>query len=367
MVVVTAVFFVLLSGFSGLKSFSLSFYKAADPDIKITASIGKTFIFSDSLSNSLQNKNIVAYSKVLEERAFFNYKNKEHIAFIKGVDKYYTNVVSMDTTIIAGKWLRTSNPYGVVVGNGIATKLSMGIDFLSPLTIYIPKPGNKYNPDIAGMVNSMQTQNTGIFALIDDIDNKYVFAYLPVVQELLGYPLNRISAVSIKLSEGVDPASFATTLQQQLGTTYKVKTRAQLNAVFYKMLNSENLLLYSISTLLLIMALFNIIGTIIKMIIDKKGNLQTLLSLGNTAKDLRKIFVYQGFLLTFTGLVIGLAIGILLVYLQATYHLVMINAALPYPVLFQVKNVFLVAVTIVVLGYISAHIASSRINNRLLE
>ncbi len=345
----------------------MAFYKAADPDIKITAAVGKTFLFTDSLANSLQNDNIVSYSKVLEERAFFNYKNKEHIAFIKGVDKHYTSVVSMDTTIIAGKWLSTSNPYGVVVGNGIASKLSMGIDFLSPLTIYMPKPGNKYNPDVSSMITSVQTQNTGIFAIIDDIDSKYVFAYLPVVQELLQYPLNRISAVSIKTTTDVDITTFAEILQKELGTTYKVKTRAQLNAVFYKMLNSENLLLYSISTLLLIMALFNIIGTIIMMIIDKKGNLQTLLSLGSTVKDLRKIFVYQGFLLTLTGLVAGLIIGVLLVYLQATYHLVMINAVLPYPVLFQIKNVFLVAITIVVLGYISAHIASSRINKRLLE
>ncbi len=366
-IVVTSVFFILLSGFSGLKNFSLAFYQAADPDIKITATEGKTFLFTEALGEQLQDEAIVAFSRVLEERAFFNYNNKEHIAYIKGVDRHYTQVVRMDTTVIVGNWLHTQDLYGVVVGNAIANKLSMGIDFIEPLTVYVPKQGNTFNPDISSMVNSVRTQSIGIFAIIDDIDSKYVYAYLPVVQELLQYPLNRVSAVSIKLKEGTNPALFATELQERLGHKFKVKTRAQLNAVFYKMLNSENLLLYFISTLLLIMALFNIIGTLIMMIIDKKSNLKTLLSLGSTIKDLRQVFVYQGFLLTLFGLLVGLFIGVVLVYLQSHYHFVKINANLAYPVLFQFKNVVIVALTIIVLGYLSAYIASSRINDRLLD
>jgi len=366
-IVVTSVFFILLSGFSGLKDFSLGFYRAADPDIKITTAKGKTFVFTDTLAMALQDKDIISYSKVLEERTFFNYKNKEHIAFIKGVDTQYTTVVSIDTTLIAGNWLDPNNPYGVVVGNGIASKLSMGIDFLTPLTVYVPKPGHKHNLDTDSMISSIKTQSIGIFAIIDDIDSKYVFAYLPIVQKLLHYPLNRISAIAIKLNQEVTAATFAKDLQKKLGESYKVETRAQLNAVFYKMLNSENLLLYFISTLLLIMALFNIIGTIILMIIDKKNNLKTLLSLGSTVKDLRKVFIYQGFLLTLFGLVVGLAIGSFLVYLQAKYHFVKIFENLPYPVSFQLKNIVIVALTIIVLGYISARIASSRVNRRLLK
>ena len=368
-IVATAALFVVLSGFSGLKNFSLAFFKAADPDIKITASFGKTFIYTDSLTRSLKNdKSIVHFSKILEERAFFNYRNKEHIAYIKGVDNKYLHVIRIDTALLAGEWLSPDFPYGVVVGNGIASKLSLGIDYLDPLTIYVPKPGDTYNlENPSDLVHSIETRSTGIFSFIDDIDGKYVYAYLPVVQELLQYPLERISGISIKLAKGVKASNFAQKLQIKIGPQYKVQTRAQLNAVFYKMLNTENLVLYFIFTLVLIIALFNIIGAIIMMILDKRSNLKTLLNLGMSIKELKKVFVYQGFLLSIFGLIVGLALGLLLVFLQDQFHLFMINDFLAYPVAFTYKNVLLVIITMVILGYLAARIASSRIGRKMLE
>lgn len=368
-IVATAALFVVLSGFSGLKNFSISFFKTSDPDIKITARTGKTFTFTDALENSLQeDKAIISYAKVLEERAFFNYQNKEHIAYIKGVDMNYLKVVRMDTTLIAGKWLNPEFPYGVVVGNGVANTLSLGVDYLEPLRVYVPKPGNDYNlEDPESLVHSIETRSTGIFSIIDDMDSKFVFAYLPVVQELLKYPLDRISGISLQIDKGVDAVKFADQLQKNIGDSYNVQTRAQLNAVFYKMLNTENLVLYFIFTLVLIIALFNIIGAIIMMILDKKSNLKTLLNLGVEISDLKKVFIYQGFLLSLFGLVVGLIIGMILVYVQDRFHPFMITGNLAYPVAFTLKNLLIVSSTMVVLGYIAARIASSRINRRLLE
>lgn len=368
-IVATSALFVVLSGFSGLKDFSISFFHAADPDIKISAGAGKTFIFTDSLQNSLdQEKSIVAYSKILQERVFFNYRNKEHIAYVVGVDDNFLNVIRMDTTLIGGKWLNPDFPYGVVVGNGISNKLSLGIDYLDPLTLYVPKPGDTFDSmDLSSLVNSIQTQNVGVFSIIDDIDSKYVYAYLPIVQELLEYPLDKISGISLKLSDGVDTDKFAENLQQQLGNDYKVETRAQLNAVFYKMLNTENLVLYFIFTLVLIIALFNIIGAIIMMILDKKSNLKTLVSIGAPIRIIKRIFVYQGFLLSVIGLIVGLVLGVTLVFLQDQFNLFMINDYLAYPVTFTIKNVIIVVLTMLVLGYLAARIASSRINENMLE
>jgi len=368
-IVATAALFVVLSGFSGLKEFSLSFLNAADPDIKITATSGKTFFYTDSLKTTLnQDKSILAHTRILEERAFFKYRNKEHIAIIKGVDQHYSEVVRMDTALVAGKWLNSDFPYGVIVGNGIANKLSLGIDYLDPLTVYVPKPGSTYDPNLASLVNSIETRSTGIFAIIDDLDSKYVYAYLPVAQELLQYPFDKISGIAIRLQENTHNASkLAEALQTKLGDGYKVQTRAQLNAVFYKMLNTENLVLYFIFTLVLVIALFNIIGAIIMMILDKKSNLKTLINLGTSVTELKKIFVFQGFLLTMFGLVVGLILGILLVFLQDRFHLFMINEMLAYPVAFTLKNVLLVVITMIVLGYLAAWIASSRINEEMLE
>lgn len=368
-VVATMALFVVLSGFSGLKDFSKSFYQAADPDIKITAAKGKTFLFTDSIAQVLKlNKEIKVFSKVLEERAFFNYQDKEHIAFIYGVDQNFTQVVSVDTTVIAGEWLSPGIPYGVVAGNVISNKLSLGIDYLNPLHIYIPKRGNTYDlTHLQSMVHTSQVQNIGVFAIIDEIDAKYVFAQLPIVQELLQYPLPQISGIVIKLNPETNSTSFATKLQKSLGNAFKVQTREQINAVFYRMLNTENLVLYFIFTLVSIIALFNIIGTLIMMILDKKSNLKTLYNMGVTIPQLQKIFVYQGFLLSIFGLITGLILGIILVILQDHFSLLMINANLAYPVKLTFQNVIIVVFTMSILSFFASKIAGSRINQKMIN
>ncbi len=367
-IVATSALFVVLSGFSGLKDFSISFFNAADPDIKISATVGKTFMFTDSIRNSLnQETTIKAYTKELQERVFFSYRNKEHIAYLKGVDQNFLQVTRMDTAVVSGKWLNPEFPYGIVVGNGISNKLSLGVDYLDPVTVYVPKPGDTFDAtSISGLVNSIQTNNVGIFSIIDDIDSKFVYTHLPIAQELLAYSFDRISGISIKLKEEVDAEEFAETLQQRLGGQYNVETRAELNAVFYKMLNTENLVLYFIFTLVLIIALFNIIGAIIMMILDKKSNLKTLINIGTNIKSLRRIFIYQGFLLSVFGLVVGLVLGVILVLLQDRFNLFMINDFLAYPVAFKFQNVLIVIVTMLVLGYLAAIIASSRVNEKML-
>ena len=155
-------------------------------------------------------------------------------------------------------------------------------------------------------------------------------------------------------------------LKEKLGNTYKVQTREQLNSVFYKMLNTENIASYLVFTLVLIIALFNVIGAIVMMIIDKRSNLKTMNHLGAEIRDIRRIFIFQGFLLTLSGLFIGLLIAIPLILLQKKYGLVMITEYLAYPVEFHLSNVLIVALTIVVLGYLAAILASNRITRKLV-
>ena len=133
------------------------------------------------------------------------------------------------------------------------------------------------------------------------------------------------------------------------------------------MLNTENLASYLIFTLILIIALFNVIGAIIMMILDKRDNLKTLFSLGATIKEIKRVFILQGFLLTVFGLLIGLSSGVILVLLQKKYHLFMITQNLAYPVAFTFLNVFTVIITILVLGFLASKIASSRISKKLVE
>ncbi len=365
----TLILFIVLSGFSGLRTFSLSFLNTSDPDLKISAVKGKSFFFNESIKATLENeKNIISYSKVIEERAFFEFKEKTHIASIKGIDSNYIHVNSIYSTVYVGTWIDEKIPNGVIVGNGISAILSMGIfEFEDPLEIYVPKPGKGYITNPNNAFKKIDTQPIGIYALTSDIDKKYTFTPLQLAQELLSYKDNQISAIELKLTDLKHRENLIKSLKAKLGNEFKIQTREQLNAVFYKMLNSENLISYFISTLILIIALFNVIGAIIMMILDKKDNLKTLYSMGATIKEIKRIFVIQGFLLSVAGLITGLSIGIILVLLQKKFELFMITTHLAYPVEFTYLNVFLVIITILVLGFLSAKIASYRISKKLVE
>jgi len=367
-IVSTIALFIVLSVFSGLKDFSLSFIRTADPDLKITSVQGKSFLFTDDLEKALVKEKIAAYSKVIEERVFLSYGEKSHVASIKGVDTNYLHVNRMDTAIYFGNWVNYKAKYTVVVGSAISTVLSLGsYDFTETLKIYVPKPGKGYinNPKTA--FNQVGAQTIGVYRLTDDIDKKYVYSNLGLAQDLLNYEPNQITALELKLKDGVSVSDIQQELKENLGSDYDVRTRQQLNSVFYKMLNTENLVSYLVFTLILIIALFNVVGAIVMMIIDKRENLKTLFHLGSGVRDIRRIFVYQGFLLTLFGLFVGLLLAMPFVLLQKKYGFIMITQSLAYPVEFRLSNVFIVIMTIVVLGFFSAKIASGRISKKLIE
>jgi lipoprotein-releasing system permease protein len=368
-VIVSAIaLFIVLSVFSGLKDFSLSFIRTADPDLKITSVEGKSFLFDENIEKVLLREQIAAYSKVIEERVFLSYGEKSHVASIKGVDANYLLVNRLDTAVYFGNWVNYDAKYTVVVGSAISTALSIGsYDFLESLKIYVPKPGKGYITNPKTAFNQVGAQTIGIYRLTDDIDKKFVYSNLSLAQDLLGYRENQISAIELKLIEGASVTDVQDELKESLGNDFEVKTRQQLNSVFYKMLNTENLVSYLVFTLILMIALFNVIGAIVMMIIDKKENLKTLFHLGSSVRDIRKIFVFQGFLLTIFGLFVGLLLAIPFVLLQKKYGFIMITQSLAYPVEFKLINVILVIVTIVILGYLAAKIASARISNKLVE
>ena len=360
--------FVVLSVFSGLKNFSLSFIRTVDPDLKITSVEGKSFFYNDSINKALIKDKIASYSKVIEERVFLNYGDKSHVASIKGVDTNYLYVNRLDTAVYFGNWLNYSAKHTVVVGSAIASTLSIGAyDFLESLKIFVPKPGTGYITSPKTAFSQVNTQPIGVYRLTDDIDKKYVFANLSLAQDLLNYKSNQVTAIEIKVKKGEKVKDLQNMIQKELGDGFKVQTREQLNSVFYKMLNTENLVSYLVFTLILIIALFNVIGAIVMMIIDKRDNLKTLFHLGADIKEIRKVFVLQGFLLTLFGLFVGLLIAIPFVLLQKKYGFIMITQTLAYPVEFHMINVLLVILTIVILGFIAAKIASGRINKKLVE
>lgn len=357
---------IVLAGFAGLKTFSLSFSTFFDPDLKILPKTGKFISISEEkLTQISQIKGVISYSQVLEERVFLNHNQKNYIAYIKGVDDNYPSVNQVDSILVVepNNWL-LSNEY-VIVGDYIAHNLNLGLyNTASPLQIIVPKSGK-------GSITSSSTPYREEFVLVsdyyrvtEDLDGKYVFATLPLSQQLLGLSSEEISGIELK----IDPKYSEKAISEEIATifdnTVVVKNRMELNEDLHKMFNTENLATYLIFTLVLIVALFNLVGAIIMMILDKQQNLKTLYALGLTTVQLKQIFFLQGFLISLIGAVCGVALGVGIAWLQQKFRFLLINPnshnPISYPIEIQWIDVLLVFFTILILGTLASWIGSGR-------
>lgn len=367
-VIGSASLFIVLSGFAGLKDFSLQFTTMVDPDLKAVPASGKSFLITNDEINQLKDaKSITGFSKVIEEQVIISFDDKKRMATLKGVDGGFSNVNDIKSVLYQGSWL-TEGTNQIVVGWKISNDLSFGVlDYAKSVAIFVPKPGTGQVTSLKNAFNAVNAVNVGIFQINEDLDNKYVFCNLGMAKSLLNYSDGQISSLEFKLKEGTDESTAIKELQSILGDKVAFKNRLQLNDALYKMLNTENLAVYLIFTLVLIIALFNVIGSIIMMILDKKQSLNTLFNLGATVKDIRHIFFLQGSLMSIGGGLIGLLMGFLIVLLQQTFSLVMITPSLAYPVSLKPVNFITVIVTISILGIVASKIASQRISKRLVE
>lgn len=360
--------FVIMSVFSGLVDFSLSFSNSVDPDLKAMPLTGKSYLITpDQESKIKAMKDIAFYSKVAEEQLLFMFDERQQVATLKGVDSVFTKVSTIQKGSFSGQWIEPET-LQVVVGGIIAQKLSLGLmDVNNPLEVFVPKAGK-------GDINSQDDAfrkdilvPVGIYSVNEEIDAKYIFCDLALLQELLDFKPNQITALEFKLKPGANEGNVIASLQKILGDNIIIKNRVQLNDSLYKMLNTENIAVYLIFTLVIIVVLFNLIGALIMMILEKKGNLKTLYNLGTEIKALRKIFLLQGTLLCVAGGLIGVILGLVIVFLQQQFQLIMISNTLAYPVKITVANIFVVLGTVVALGFVASLIASSRVSKKLME
>jgi lipoprotein-releasing system permease protein len=360
--------FVVLSVFSGLRDFSLSFSNDFDPDLKMAPALGKSFFVSNDQQKQLAAiEGIAASTNIIEERVLFVFDGKEQVTYLKGVDSLFTKVNDISKIIYQGQWLE-ANTSQVVIGSGISQKLSLGLlDFNSPFEVYVPKPGSGTIETPEQAFNKFKLAPVGIYAISEELDDKYVFAEIRLVQALLEFKPNQISGIEFKLKSGADEDKIKSQLESVFNNKVTIKNRAQLNDSLYKMLNTENIVIYLIFTLVIILILFAFAGAMFMVIIDKQPNLKTLYNLGAEVKTLRRIFLLQGTLLCLFGGVLGLFLGSIVVFLQQQFEVIMITESLPFPVIFSVQNVIIVFATILSLGFIASLIASSRVSKKLVE
>ncbi|GAB1856225.1 ABC transporter permease [Flavobacteriaceae bacterium MHTCC 0001] len=359
--------FVVLSGFAGLKDFTLQFSTIVDPDLKVETVVGKSLTLTETQREQLNNiNNIANYSEIIEERVIVHSNGKNYLARLKGVDGNYGRVNAVDSIITQGRWLE-QNTNQIVAGWGVSQNLSFGVlDYGKSLNIYVPKPGKGQVTSAKSAFNTINAANVGIFDINEKLNDTYVFSSIALARELLNYKSNQISALEFKLASNADESLIKSEIQGILGDGVVVKNRVQLNDALYKMLNSENLLIYLLLTLVSALLIFNVIGSIIMMILEKKPSLKTLFNLGVPIKHMRNIFFLQGSAITLIGCIVGLFLGFLIVLLQQTFGLVPITPTLAYPVSIKLENFIIVFLTISVLGVISSKISAIKINEKLI-
>ncbi len=353
----TAALILVLSVFNGFEDLITGMFSNFNPDVKVTPLKGKTFELEDDKLTQIKSLEGVDFvSKTLEETAIFQYKGSEDFGTIKGVDEFYHQVTSIDSTIREGVYkLKDEHRTLGVLGVGLRNKLSVNVgDFLSTLSIYMPK--RKQVGPTGTPFKKKEIYPVGTFVIQQDFDNEYLLTSLEFVQKLLSVK-NEISSLEIKLSDHTDQDLTVGAIQKILGDQFAVKDRYQQDEAFLKLMNIEKWMSYAILSLTLILVAFNMIGALWMIVLDKKNDIAILKSMGATKELVRNIFLSEGLLLCLLGLVSGFLIAILLYGSQKTFGIVPIPDGFvvdAYPISMRLPDFIIVALTVIAIGIVAS-------------
>lgn len=367
--VATFSLFLVLSGFTGLKDYALAFTNIFDSDLIISPVSGKSFIYDDAGQKALQGlTGIQAVGRVVEDKVFLRYKNQARVATLRGIDSAYTGVTPVDTLVYTGNWFSPERPE-VVLGYSVAADLALAArDFSNLIQISAPIPGSNImaatSPD--QVFRSEQVVASGIYEVNDQVNDRFVFCSIETARYLFGWERNQVSSLVIKTASN-DLEALKAQISSVFDDKVRVKTRVEQNAALYRMLNSENLFTYLFISLIAAIAVFNLTGTLIMLVLEKKNNLRTLFTLGQPLADIKRTFFASGLMMCGAGLALGLILGVLVVLGQSIFGWVLITETLPYPVTLTWGNFFLVAGTILGLGMLASLLGAQRVTRRLLD
>ena len=356
----TMALIIILSVFNGLETMVSAIFNTFDPNIKITAAEGKTFI-ADTARLKLLAKvdGLSCYSLTIEDNALLKYGSRQYIATIKGIDDNYTRVTNIDSSMWEGEFI-LKNDKGrlyAIPGIGVAQYLGIRVNFITPLEIIFPRKsgGNNFDPETA--FNKKYIFPSGIFEVEKEYDSKYVYIPIDLARELTETDKG-VTSIEIKFRENADPQTIQKDIIKIFGKGFTVQNRYEQQAIFYKVMRSERLAIFFILTLILIIASFNIIGSLTMLIIEKERDIEILKSLGADDNLIRKIFIFEGWLISIIGAFSGIILGFGICWLQQTYGLVKLQSESlimdSYPVVLKLKDFIIVPGTVLLIGYWAA-------------
>tara|TARA_B110000977_G_scaffold200136_1_gene289621 strand:- start:410 stop:1591 length:1182 start_codon:yes stop_codon:yes gene_type:complete len=346
---------VVLSTFNGFENIVEATINNYDPDIKITAKGKKTFIYNNSLKSKVEQEiAVINVSKSLEEKVVIKYDQHQEIAKIKGVDSDF-EASKFDSLMVIGNFMLgdTARSFGVF-GGGLANKLNLFPGSPELITVFVPRRDVAYNSlNPMASLSSKYLRASGIFIVHEEIDGETFITSLDFAQDLLSCP-NSISSLELSIDQNTDPTVVKESLQELLGSEWEVKTRRELNELIYKIFSSEKWFTFAILSLVLIISSFNIFGSLIMLVLDKKNDISILKSMGTTEQIIRRVFMWQGSYIAIIGGGVGVLLASVLVWSQEYFGwFTMDNAmVLEYPVELLLNDVLLTFGTVVLLGYL---------------
>ena len=368
-----------LSVFNGFQELVTTFFTAFDPELKITSVSGKVFDAQDERIQSLrQLPEIEVFSESLEDNAMVQYKGRQAMVVIKGVEDNFNQLTAIDS-ILYGRGDMVLHDEVVdyaIPGVDVTSSLGTGIRFLDPLEVYAPKRGSKIN--VANPSTSFQTaylHSSGLIFAVNQqkYDASYILTSLSFARDLFQYN-TEVSSIELKLKEGSNIYKVQKRISQSLGEDFQVLNRYEQQADTYRIMEVEKLISYAFLSFILLIACFNVIGSLSMLIIDKRTDVVTLRNLGADDRLISKIFLLEGCMISFMGAIIGVALGLMLCFAQQEFGILSLGSGASsgafvvdaYPVSVHFSDVVLVLITVLVIGYLSVLLPVRYLSRRLL-
>ncbi len=380
--VVTAALVCVLSVLNGFGGLVEDMFSAFDPDLRITPAEGKHFrTDTEAFQKLRQMPEVAVYSETVEEMALIQFSDKQVPALLKGVDDNFTQLTHIDSILLDGSFAVCDyfdDGTGVlsrafercVLGRGLAAQLGIGAHFVHGIRIYAPKRTGRVNmmrPDQS--FNRSATFISGVFAVNQTkYDDSYMLISLPHARELFEYADNEATAVELRLTPpSGGRGAVERRIQALLGEGFKVQNRYEQQEDFFRIMEVEKLLTALLLIFILLIASFNVVGSLSMLMIDKKQDALILRNIGATDKQIRNIFLYEGWLISALGAGIGLALGLTVCLLQQHFGFLQLGNGVDYiisayPVQVQALDIFFVAVIVLALGFAAAWIPTRKIN-----
>ena len=368
-----------LSVFNGFQELVTTMFTAFDPELKITAVNGKVFDAQNERIQSLkQMSEVEVVSESLEDNVMVQYKDRQAMAVIKGVEDNFNQLTAIDSILYGrGEMVLHDEVVAYAIpGIELVSILGTGIRFLDPLEIYAPKRGSKINvANPAASFNSDYLHSSGLVFAVNQqkYDASYILTSLEFVRDLFQYD-TEVSSIELKLKEGTDVFKVQKKIAQTLGEEYRVLNRYEQQADTYRIMEVEKLISYLFLTFILLIACFNVIGSLSMLIIDKRADVVTLRNLGANDETIKRIFLLEGCLISLIGALIGVVLGVVLCLIQQEFGLISLGSGESagafvidaYPVSVHISDVILVLATVMLISYLSVLYPVLHLSRRLL-